>query len=283
MPPVSTFSVYMAYHSVADYMANQQNQHRMKKTAALGCMAGSAFASPVLYEIQNIRLFITRRYNCKLPAVLPHRYGVLADTIRYGPWVLALYTLLGLAAYSSAQTTLPQLVPWIPISICVCLLLTVFLAPKLRRISLSAEDPSNLLFPMEEGRLHTPTGYPDEEESVQTNGAIYNQQERRQTTLWLLNHLTSYMMGPPASPLSGGSHHDSSIFLDDDQHMVSQEDMANSAPATSNLQDHDENDPSQGNFRDDPSHPVTDAPRSISPESYHVQSYFGDPENEPLL
>jgi hypothetical protein len=71
---------------------------------------------------------------------------------------------MSIAAYSSARTTLTELVPWIPLALCLFVLLTVYFFSKLRH-SLRADNQAQIA--MEEGRgFH---GTPVEPGSVQSD------------------------------------------------------------------------------------------------------------------
>lgn len=90
-------------------------------------MVGSAVASPVLVDAStfwhlDVLIFLI---SCGGFALL-HR----KDIFIYGPLMLPISTLFGLATYSSARTPLRDLVPWMPIVLSLFLLLTTYTLPR---------------------------------------------------------------------------------------------------------------------------------------------------------
>jgi hypothetical protein len=125
-------------------------------------------------------------------------------------------TFLGLAAYSSARTSLKELVPWLPPALCLFVLLTVYFFPKLRQTSSGNNGTPNA---MEEGRSFGFYGTPVEPGSVQSDEDNRSHQWNPEVNRWL-GHDTSYAggIGRPASRQSGLlSNRGSDIDLDDSQ------------------------------------------------------------------
>ena len=149
-----------------------------------------------------------KKLSCKIKPIIYDVSQPLANTVRYGPYTLAVSTLLGLVAFSSASTTLPELVPWLPLSISVYFLLTVFSAPRVHEFFTPTEDFDIL---MEEGQCRTSARTPVEPGSIQSDEDIQSHQETFENTLRLQNHNLSFM--GPASQFSGGSSHSNSIIL----------------------------------------------------------------------
>lgn len=114
----------------------------------------------------------------------------------YGAFTLVAATFLGLAAYSSARTPLKELVPWLPIALCLFILLTVFFFPKVRRIfnGGGGDEPQ---FAMEEGRAlrfaHS-IGTSVEPGSIQSEEDNRSQQQSLNVAHWI-DHETSHMRG----------------------------------------------------------------------------------------
>lgn len=133
---------------------------------------------------------------------------------RHGPYALAAYTCFGLGAYSSTRTTLSELVPWIPTSLCIILLLTVFLPPKIRELR---ANPDFNDIHMEEGMMPGILRSQAQPGSVQSDGSIQQREQTLMTRLWLQNrdHDVAFTLGRPASRYSNRSVHDSTIILSD--------------------------------------------------------------------
>jgi hypothetical protein len=124
-------------------------------------------------------------------------------------------TFLGLAAYSSARTSLEELVPWLPTALCLFVLLTVYFIPKLRQ-TLNGDYGNQIA--MEEGCSPGFYGTPVEPGSVRSQMSIRTRQQSPEVERWLTQD-TSHMgcgIGRPASRNSGRqSIRDSDIDLDD--------------------------------------------------------------------
>lgn len=157
---------------------------------------------------------IKRRSNSQSQPSFKLVMQCLTHRSRHGPYALAAYTCFGLGAYSSTRTTLSELVPWIPISLCISLLLTVFFPPKIRELCAAPENDEIL---MEEGRFLGFHRSPVQPGSVQSDGHIQHREQSPMTTRWVRNseHDVAYTLGRPASRYSSRSLHDSTIVLDD--------------------------------------------------------------------
>ena len=194
--------------------------------------------------------------------------------LRYGPYALAAYTCFGLGAYSSTRTSLSELVPWIPISICISSLLTVFFPPKVQELLAS---PSDNEIRMEEGRMFGDPRSPVQPGSVQSDGDIQNRQQTHFTRNWLQDyeHDLAFLGGRPASRYSSRSLHDSTIvledFSDEDDHMVRSAQADNHAEAHSQALTEPMD---QNGMECEP----RNYPRSTSPDSMSEV-----PEGRPLL
>ena len=138
----------------------------------------------------------------------------MLTSFRYGPFTLVAATFFGLAAYSSARTSLKELVPWLPLAVCLFVLLTVTLFPKLRQ-SLSGDNGTQIA--MEEGRLPGFYGSLVEPGSVQSEEDTNIHQWNPDVEIWL-EHDISYTGGADRLTSPGRlSHRGSDIDLDDRQ------------------------------------------------------------------
>ena len=130
---------------------------------------------------------------------------------RYGPFTLVAATFLGLAAYSSARTSLKELVPWLPTSLCLFVLLTVYFIPTIRE-ALNTEETTQIS--MEEGRSFIFPATPVEPGSVQSEGETMSRQQSLDMQRWLSYDIS--FMGRPESLYSGGqSSPESNIDLEE--------------------------------------------------------------------
>ena len=126
-------------------------------------------------------------------------------------------TLLGLAAYSSARTSLQELVPWLPPTFCLLVLITVYFPRKIRQ-SINGYNGSQIA--MEEGRPCGHDGTTVEPGSVQSNedyGANRTNRQSLDVEHWL-EHEISHIGGArwPISPEPGRlSTRESEIDLED--------------------------------------------------------------------
>ncbi|KAH9220307.1 hypothetical protein DL95DRAFT_456458 [Leptodontidium sp. 2 PMI_412] len=179
----------------------------LKAIVPLGCMASSAMVSPILFELRKIwfpDVFIF--FVSSTAFLLQH----LAEVKTYGPFTLILAAIFGIAAFSSARSSLKELTPWIPIALCLLYLLTAFSLPRLHE---AFKDPVPEV-DMEEGHSNAfrgPTGVP---RSVRSD-ELHRPRERslEMDQLLILNIAE---MGRPESRLSRGfSVHDSDIDLND--------------------------------------------------------------------
>ena len=174
-------------------------------------MSSSSFS-----HLQRSCCSISWRYRRKL--ITPrceHSRAVLTKS-RYGPFTLVAATFLGLAAYSSARTSLKELVPWLPLALCLFVLLTVYFFPKLKQSLSGNNEVQNS---MEEGRTRGFYGTPVEPGSIQSEEEIQRGRWSPQVNQWL-EHDTSHAGGRDIErPGSSGrlSAHQSDIDLDDRQ------------------------------------------------------------------
>ncbi|KAG9246832.1 hypothetical protein BJ878DRAFT_253182 [Calycina marina] len=163
----------------------------------IGCLISSAAASPIMFELQNTAIWmlnIAIFFVASACFMLQHKEEIK----QYGPIGIAVYTVVGLAAYSSARTSLKELVSWIPISIGITLILCVFFPPRLREFRVRAR---NFDFRLEEERVLEPLRYPMQPGSVLSNGDLETREQTEQTRLWLHNrdHDLAFTIGRPAS------------------------------------------------------------------------------------
>lgn len=157
-----------------------------------------------------------KKYRRSLIASCCETSKLVLTLFRYGPFTLVAATFLGFAAYSSARTTLKELVPWLPLALALFVLLTVYFFPKLRQ--LFSRD-SETLIAMEEGQGYPLYGTPVEPGSVQSDEDIRSRQRSLEVDRWLeydISHVGG--IGRPASRHSGRlSTRESDIDLDDSQ------------------------------------------------------------------
>lgn len=132
-----------------------------------------------------------------------------SSSCRYGPFTLAIATLLGLAAYSSARTPLRDMVSWIPLFICLLVLLTVFFLPRLYQ-TLQGADPN---ISMEEGHAGFILDHFGEPMETTSRRGSHRGGRLRETHF---RELDISNMGRPTSRLSNAlSIHESDIDLQD--------------------------------------------------------------------
>ena len=134
---------------------------------------------------------------------------------RYGPFTLVAATLLGIAAYSSARTSLTELVPWLPLALCLFLLLTVYLFPKLGDSLRVDNEVQNA---MEEGLSSGFYGTPVEPGSVQLEEWIPSRQWSPEINNWI-EHNLSHVGGRDDQPAPSEtmSTRESDVDLDEGQ------------------------------------------------------------------
>jgi hypothetical protein len=141
-------------------------------------------------------------------------------TYRFGPVMLPIAALFGLAAFSSARTPLGDLVPWMPMVLSIFLLLTAYTLPRFwtHNQGYSAVGNSDEDVSLEEGRSHQYRG-----SSRPMSGYVQTRehyQSREGSPVigqywppWFRQHQVSHM-SRPTSGLSGfASEHDSDIDL----------------------------------------------------------------------
>jgi hypothetical protein len=173
-------------------------------------------SSSSFFHLQRSCYSISSRYRRKLITSRCEHSKALLTTSRYGPFTLVAAAFLGLAAYSSARTSLKELVPWLPLALCLFVLLTVYFFPRLRQ-SLSGNNEEQIS--MEEGRTRGFYGTPVEPGSIQSEEEIQSRRWNPQVDHWL-EHDTSHTGGRDIErPGSSGrlSARQSDIDLDDRQ------------------------------------------------------------------
>ncbi|KAH8814937.1 hypothetical protein F5884DRAFT_746514 [Xylogone sp. PMI_703] len=111
-----------------------------------GVMGSSAAASLILFEEKRVSFVAVMIF---IAAAIVFAWVCLGPLTEFGPCALAVAAVLGIGAYSSARTTLKELVPWMPIIICLFLLLTVSFGPLIKSFITRDDDDENAT--LEEG------------------------------------------------------------------------------------------------------------------------------------
>lgn len=187
----------------------------IKVVVPLGCMAPAAISSPMLFEYRKLWLTTVLVFFLSTGVFVAQH----AEEMKiYGPFTLAFATFLGLAAYSSARTPLPELIPWMPLVVWSFVMLTVYFLPKAHRF-FTRPILINPEHAMEEGRYDFPR-FPAE--------AVHSYPDLRSHSgggslemMTLLDHaLTGIDPYSACGLLDGHSSHESDIDLQEQPEAV---------------------------------------------------------------
>ncbi|CZR50191.1 uncharacterized protein PAC_00063 [Phialocephala subalpina] len=195
---------------------SRENVQKMVKVVVpLGCMAPAAIASPMLFEYRTSWLVDVLVFFVSTGAFVAQH----AEEMKiYGPFTLAFATFLGLAAYSSARTPLPELIPWMPLVVWSFVMLTVYFLPKVhgffvRPILINPENA------MEEGRYEFPR-FPAEAVHSYPDLRIHSGGGNLEMMTLLDHALTGIDPYPACGLMDGLSSHESDIDLQEQPEAV---------------------------------------------------------------
>ncbi|KAG4432751.1 hypothetical protein IFR05_011756 [Cadophora sp. M221] len=195
------------------YPIDREVVEMLKAIVPLGCMASSAMVSPILFEIRKIWFpDVLIFFVSSTTFLLQHH----AEVKTYGPFSLVLAAVFGIAAISSARSSLKELTPWIPIALCLLNLLTAFSLPRLYQAfkDPGPEEAMEAMEAMEEGRANELRGPIGVAIPVRLDEGYRPMETSLEMDQLLILNISK--MGRPESRLSRGfSVHDSDIDLND--------------------------------------------------------------------
>ncbi|KAE8442843.1 hypothetical protein EG329_002815 [Mollisiaceae sp. DMI_Dod_QoI] len=197
----------MASFSVRRTSVSMTFQNMIKIVIPLGCMSPAAIASPILFEYQALWLTTVLVFFLSTGIFVGQH---LDEMQTYGPFTLVFATFLGFAAYSSARTPLPDLVPWIPMVVWLFVLLTVYFLPKAHGI---CTRPIDHYTAMEEGRGYHFRRFPVENQRGEIDSRNHLRNDSLELSGWRSHDVTGMDHRSALELLEGLSTHESDIDL----------------------------------------------------------------------
>ncbi|RFU32444.1 hypothetical protein B7463_g3863, partial [Scytalidium lignicola] len=125
------------------------------KFFSVGLMSSSAAATLILFQERRVCFIAVLVF---IGASMAFASLYLRPITLLGPYALAVVAVLGIVAFSSARTSLKELVPWMPAIVSLFLFLTVYFGPILKAF-ISGDNPDEDMT-LEEGSYYSLNGEP---------------------------------------------------------------------------------------------------------------------------